>query len=77
MSAIHKLKTLLTDLRDKIQRRRWHARCLVCSKWQVRNLRHRRYAQRRVDNHIWNMHGVDSARIHPIRALYRIWATRA
>lgn len=77
MKLFNKLQTLLTDLLDKVLVRDWHVRCIVCSRWEVRNLKHRRYAQRRVDNHIWNEHGVDSARIHPIRVLYRIWSTSA
>lgn len=77
MITSNKSQSLLTDLWDKLLGRRWHVRCLICSQWEVRNLKHRRFAQRRVDNHIWNEHNVDSARIHPIRALYRVWSSRA
>lgn len=55
MSAIHKLKTLLTDLRDKIQRRQWHVWCQLCA-WQVHNLEHERFAIRRAEMHFRNTH---------------------
>lgn len=79
MSAIHKLKTLLTDLRDKIQRRQWHVRCLHCT-WEVHNLDHERFALRRAKLHSDNAHGwtqhVAELLNDPV-AMYEVWHSRA
>lgn len=73
MNTLHKLKTLLTDLLDKVLRRKWHITCMACS-WEVHNLEHRRYAERRADMHSRNAHSVRPDRSY--RPAY-VWHARA
>ena len=56
MKLPNKLQTLLTDLTDKALRRQYHASCEVCH-WQVYNLNHLRFAERRAEMHFRNAHG--------------------
>ena len=79
MKPSNKLQTLLTDLRDKIQRRQWHVDCRLCV-WTVRNLEHERFALARGKAHTINAHGWPG----PVAVLrdefvtiYEVWHTRA
>lgn len=83
MSTLHKLQTLLTDLRDKIQRRQWHVHCCECH-WQVHNLDHERFAIARGKMHSNTAHTIPpivveyalrTGRFMP--ALYEVTFTRA
>ena len=79
MNTLHKLKTLLTDLRDKIQRRQYHVRCLDCA-WQVHNLEHERFARRRGQFHYNNAHPTKQL-IYGFNGqplpMHEVWHTRA
>lgn len=73
MKTLHKIKTLLTDLRDKAQGRQWHVRCEWCY-WTVRNLDHERFAKARAKNHHANSHDRVDRYVHDRTV---VWHTRA
>lgn len=79
MKTLHKIKTLLTDLRDKAQGRQYHVRCLDCV-WEVRNLEHARFARRRGQLHYNTAHRtkqmVYSINNEPL-PMYEMWHNRA
>lgn len=79
MKHFNKLQTLLNDLRDKLQRRQYHVRCLDCV-WEVRNLEHARFARRRGQLHYNTAHHtkqiVYSIKNEPL-AMYEMWHSRA
>lgn len=75
MKTLHKIKTLLTDLRDKAQRRQWHVECLWC-RWEVHNLEHKRFADARGKMHHTNAHGFVGP-YRPIPERCKVWSTRA
>lgn len=71
MSTLHKLKTLLTDLRDKALRRQWHVRCLHCT-WEVHNLEHARFAKAR-----GKMHNTNEHQTPHLSSRIAVWHSRA
>lgn len=73
MKLSNKLQTLLTDLRDKLQHRQWHVRCLYC-RWEVHNLDHERFARARGKNHHANHHDFD---LYVVAPNFIVWSSRA
>lgn len=79
MKSSNKLQTLLTDLRDKIQHRQYHVKCLHC-RWEVRNLDHRRFALARGRMHVNNHHQTQqlvNALSGDMSAMAEVWHSRA